>query len=89
MDATGAEVSEKDAAVAVPICVKGPVEDEARSILKPDSFEELSDHARSIRLDEKAVAPRPEGAAGGLSGVVAPATLEGAEVPAVLYALTR
>ena len=82
-------MSEKDAVVAVPICEKGPVEDEARSTLKPDSFEELSTHARLIRLDETAVAPSPLGAVGMLSEVVALATLEGVEVPAVLYALTR
>ena len=89
METAGADVSEKDAAVDVPICVKGPVEDDARSTLKPVSLLELSDHARSTRLEETAVAPRAEGDAGMLSEVVALATLEGAEVPAVLNALTR
>ena len=82
-------MSEKEAAVEVPICENGPVDEEARSILKPDSFVELSVQERSMRLDETAVAPRPLGAAGMLSEVVADATLEGAEVPAVFVALTR
>ncbi len=50
-------------AVSVAICEKlTPSVD--RSTLKPASFVELSVHARSIRLEETAIAVRLEGAAG-------------------------
>ena len=89
MEAVGAEVSEKDAAVEVPICVNGPVDEDERSTLNPLSLDELSVQLRSIRLEEVAVAPRALGEAGTLSEVVALSTFDGAEVPAALYALTR
>jgi len=89
VEAVGAEVSEKDAAVEVPICVNGPVDEDERSILNPLSLDEVSVQPRSMRLEEIAVAPRALGEAGTLSEVVALATFDGVALPAVLYAMTR
>ena len=69
--------------------VHGPEAADERSILKLVSFEELSDHSRLIWVWDAGAAEQLAGAAGGRSGVVALAVFDGAEVPAVLYALTR
>ena len=68
---------EKDTAPGpvVPICDHGPDALGPRSTLKPLSLKELSVQDRSIRLEEKVVAVRLVGAAGG-AGVVAVATFE-------------
>ena len=49
---------------AVPTWVHGPLAVGPRRILNPDSFEELSCQFKLIWLEEPAVAPRFEGAAG-------------------------
>ena len=59
-----------------------------RSIRKPISFEELSFQRRSIRVEDRAVAARPVGAAGTELVVVAVASLEAADSPVALNALT-
>ena len=71
-------------AAARAIWVQGPAGAVAASILNPVSFDELSDQERLIWLEDTAEAIRLEGAAGAMSGVVALARLELAELPALL-----
>jgi len=62
----------------------------SRSILNPVSLSELSNQVNEMLVLETGVATRPEGAAGGVAlGVVALATFENAESPALLLARTR
>jgi hypothetical protein len=62
----------------------------SRSILNPVSLVELSTQVNEMLVLETAVATRPEGASGGVAfGVVAVATFEKAESPALLLARTR
>ena len=53
----------------IAISVQGPEEVGPRSTLNPVSFEELSVHARSIWLEETAVAERLSGGNGGAGAV--------------------
>jgi hypothetical protein len=76
-------------APTVAIHDQGPPDDNARSILKPVSFAELSDQARFIWLEDAAVALRPLGATGIVAKVVALAMSEKVEVPAELNEQTR
>jgi hypothetical protein len=62
-------VSEKEAAAVVATCAHGPAVAGLRSTRKPVSLPELSDHVRSIPLEDAAVADRLLGAAGGGTGV--------------------
>ena len=67
-----------------------PGEPLSRSILNPVSLSELSIQRNEMLVLEAGVAVRPEGAAGGVAlGVVALATFEKAESPALLLARTR
>ena len=79
-------------AKVVMISVKGPEALVARSTLKPVSLAELSVHDSVMLLADKAVAVRPEGAAGEVKEgtlVIAWATLVLAESPTLLVARTR
>jgi hypothetical protein len=75
-------------AAVTKICVKPPVAEVLRSIMKPVSLVALSLQVRLMLPLETAVAMRPEGAAGAatVAGVVALAVFEYAESPEALVA---
>ena len=76
-------------AAVPPIEPQGPVEDIARSTVKPVSFIALSVQLKLIWFDETALAARLLGAAGGVPAVVALAVFEKAEARTLPVARTR
>jgi predicted alpha/beta-hydrolase family hydrolase len=77
-------------APAVAICVHGPADEPARSILNPVSLLELSDQVRLIWLEDTALATKLLGALGGVDapGVVTLIAEEVARLPFGATALT-